>query len=150
MPRIHAFLCGVVAAVAFAATPIAGADEGITSVASRYSVPETVTRMRHALEQAGMNVSTIEDPDGFAKPARSGRDPSALLFVGDSQQRARLTDANPLLTLDLPIKVLVWNDGGEVKASFHDPDLLASRHALAREEAEYFLKVERLIESALD
>lgn len=150
MLRVIAQLCILLGTIAFTAPSIAQADAGIASVASRYSVAETVARMRNALEQAGMHVSTIMDPGGAAKPAGAGRGQSALLFIGDAQARARLTDGNPLLTLDLPIKVLVWSDGGEVKASINDPEFRASRHALDGDEAAYFLKVERLIEGALE
>ena len=39
--------------------------------------------------------------------------------------------AAPLAALDIPIKVLVWEDGdGTVSVSYNSPDFLAGRHHL--------------------
>ena len=42
--------------------------------------------------------------------------------------------ASPLTALDLPLKVLVWDDGGGTKVSYTDPDVLAARHQLTAEQ----------------
>ena len=36
--------------------------------------------------------------------------------------------ASPLAALDLPLKVLVWDDGLGTKVSYYDPGALAVRH----------------------
>jgi uncharacterized protein (DUF302 family) len=41
--------------------------------------------------------------------------------------------ASPLAALDLPLKVLVWDDEGQTKVSYHSPDELAARHHLGPE-----------------
>jgi uncharacterized protein (DUF302 family) len=38
--------------------------------------------------------------------------------------------ASPLAALDLPLKVLVWADGDQVKVSYYAPSALAARHHL--------------------
>ncbi len=38
--------------------------------------------------------------------------------------------ASPLAALDLPLKVLVWDDGGLTRISYTDPAALAARHDL--------------------
>ena len=38
--------------------------------------------------------------------------------------------AAPLAALDLPLKVLVWDDDGQTKVSYYSPDALAARHHL--------------------
>jgi uncharacterized protein (DUF302 family) len=58
--------------------------------------------------------------------------------------------ANPLLALDLPTKILVWEDANEVKASFDDPDFLRMRYSLSTKEMEYFWRIESAIEHALE
>jgi uncharacterized protein (DUF302 family) len=38
--------------------------------------------------------------------------------------------AAPLAALDLPLKVVVWDDDGQTKVSYYSPDALAARHHL--------------------
>jgi uncharacterized protein (DUF302 family) len=38
--------------------------------------------------------------------------------------------AVPLAALDLPLKVLIWDDGGETKVSYYAPAALAERFEL--------------------
>jgi uncharacterized protein (DUF302 family) len=42
-------------------------------------------------------------------------------------------EASPLAALDLPLKVLVWDDGGQTMISYIDPEVLAERHHLNAE-----------------
>ena len=35
--------------------------------------------------------------------------------------------ASPLAALDLPLKVLVWDDNGQTKVSYYSPEALAAR-----------------------
>jgi uncharacterized protein (DUF302 family) len=39
----------------------------------------------------------------------------------------------PLAALDLPLKVLVWDDGGRTMVSYTDPAVLAARYHLSPE-----------------
>lgn len=41
--------------------------------------------------------------------------------------------ASPLVALDLPLKVLVWDDEGQTKVSYLDPAALAARYRLGPE-----------------
>ena len=47
---------------------------------------------------------------------------------GDRLRRAVV--AAPLAALDLPLKVVVWDDDGQTKVSYYSPDALAARHHL--------------------
>jgi uncharacterized protein (DUF302 family) len=132
------------------APAMAQADGGVLSLVSKHSVPETVARLRQALEGAGMRVSAIIDHTTSAEHASEDREPNEILVLGDPKARTRLMSANPLLALDLPMKVLVWDDEGTVKASFNDPDFLKVRHALEQDEMRYFQRVESLIEHAIE
>jgi len=39
-------------------------------------------------------------------------------------------DAVPLVALDLPLKVLVWDDGGQTKLTYTAPAALAARYGI--------------------
>jgi|WetSurMetagenome_2_1015567.scaffolds.fasta_scaffold104571_2 uncharacterized protein (DUF302 family) len=142
--------CALLASLVLVAPILAFADEGVESLSSRYTVLESATRIRDALEIAGMRVSTIVDPTRDPAFGVHDRDPSQLLIVGDPKARVQLMRANPLLALDLPTKILVWKDANEVKASFDDPDFLRMRYSLTNIEMEYFWRIESAIEHALE
>jgi uncharacterized protein (DUF302 family) len=42
-------------------------------------------------------------------------------------------DAAPLAALDLPLKVLIWDDSGETKVSYPSPAALAERYGLSED-----------------
>jgi len=39
--------------------------------------------------------------------------------------------ASPLAALDLPLKVLVWDDAGQTRVTYYAPAALAARHHLS-------------------
>ena len=143
-------ICALLASIVVVAPILAFADEGVESLSSRYTVVESATRIRNALEMAGMRVSTIIDPTRDPALDVHDREPSQLLMVGDPKTRVQLMRANPLLALDLPTKILVWEDANEVKASFDDPDFLRMRYSLSTKEMEYFWRIENAVEHALE
>ena len=60
---------------------------------------------------------------------------TVLVIFGDPLQGTPVMEAEPLAALDLPLKVLVWNDGGQTKVTYLSPDALAARHHLEPEVA---------------
>lgn len=49
--------------------------------------------------------------------------------------------AVPLMALDLPLKVLVWDDGGQTKVSYTAPRALAARYDLSDELAQRLIGI---------
>jgi uncharacterized protein (DUF302 family) len=58
--------------------------------------------------------------------------------------------AAPLLALELPLRVLVWQDGGgQTWVSYHDPQELAARYEVPADLAPVLASVEKLVTEAL-
>src|SRR2546430_17737380 len=57
------------------------------------------------------------------------REPTLVIF-GSPAAGTPVMAAAPLAALDLPLKVLVWDDDGQTKVSYYSPDALAARHHL--------------------
>jgi uncharacterized protein (DUF302 family) len=106
------------------------ATVGIASYRSPHSVEETVSRLREAIRAAGATLFTVIDPSGHARRVgRAPRDTRLLIFGHPATGTAVM--AALLAALDLPPKILVWqDDAGVVWASHLDPDWLAARHQL--------------------
>jgi uncharacterized protein (DUF302 family) len=57
--------------------------------------------------------------------------PTKLLIFGSPQAGTPLMLAVPSIAIDLPLKILVWEDGeGKVWISYNSPDYLRARHGL--------------------
>jgi len=115
------------------AQPAEGPDSGIVTKTAPGSVGETVVKLRALVESKGMTLFTVVDHSGEAE--RHGlelRDTKLVLF-GSPTGGTPVMDAVPLAALDLPLKVLVWDDRGQTRISYTDPGYLAARHHLSGE-----------------
>lgn len=116
-------------------SPLTGSDDGILTKAVAGTVDETVTRLAGLIEAGGMMTFTIIDHSGEAE--RVGlelRDTKVVIF-GSPAGGTPIMQESPLTALDLPLKVLVWDDGGQTRISYTDPGVLAARHRLVAEQA---------------
>jgi uncharacterized protein (DUF302 family) len=108
-------------------------EADVISKASSGSVADSVDRLVELVEARGMKVFVVIDHSGEA--ARNGldlRDTKVVIF-GSPIAGTPAMQAAPLSALDLPLKVLVWDDGGQTTVSYLDPDALARRHHLSAE-----------------
>ncbi|HAE83053.1 MAG TPA: hypothetical protein DCL75_16340 [Ktedonobacter sp.] len=73
-----------------------------------------------------------------------------VLIFGNPQAGTPLMIASPLLALDLPLKVLVWQSGdGRVWVSYTSTAYLATRYSIPQELTGNIAGIDGLIESTL-
>jgi uncharacterized protein (DUF302 family) len=114
-------------------TALRGGVTGTVTKASPGSVEETVARLADLVAARGMQVFAVVDHSGEA--ARVGlelRDTKVILF-GSPAAGTPVMAAVPLSALELPLKVLVWDDDGQTKVSYTAPETLAERFGLPLE-----------------
>ena len=116
-----------------AETPIVDPDTGTITKTAPGAVAETVTKLTDLVEDRGMEVFAIIDHSGEA--TRHGLDlrDTKLVIFGSPTGGTPVMQASPLAALDLPLKVLIWDDDGQTKVSFTSPEVLATRHHLPDE-----------------
>lgn len=124
------------------------ADSEVTTMVSSYTIAQTIERLKASIEANGLDVLAIVKHGGGGGPGRSEAQHHETLFIGLPRVRALLS-TTPLLTLDLPTKVLVWEDGEFVKVSFKEAECLRQRYDLTPESVRYFAQVEESVERAL-
>jgi uncharacterized protein (DUF302 family) len=108
-------------------------DGGVTTKVSSSSVGETVARLSAVVAAKGMKVFAVIDHSGAANDVGLDlRDTKVVLF-GSPQAGTPVMVAQPLVALDLPLKVLIWSDGDQTKVSYTKPAALAARYGLAGE-----------------
>jgi uncharacterized protein (DUF302 family) len=108
-------------------------DANVISKSSSDSVADSVDRLVELVEARGMKVFVVIDHSGEA--ARSGldlRDTKVVIF-GSPIAGTPVMQAAPLSALDLPLKVLIWDDDGQTTVSYLDPDALGRRYHLSIE-----------------
>jgi uncharacterized protein (DUF302 family) len=95
------------------------------------SVDDVVDRLTEVVAARGMKVFAIVDHSGEARRAGLELRDTVVVMFGSPAAGTPVMVAAPLAALDLPLKVLVWDDQGETKISYTDPAVLAARHNLA-------------------
>ncbi|RWK19763.1 MAG: DUF302 domain-containing protein [Mesorhizobium sp.] len=107
------------------------ANNGLVSVASRFSVGETIDRLVETVTQAGLRVFARIDHAAGAHEIGASLRPTELLIFGHPKGGTPLMQDQQLAGIDLPIKALAWQDAqGKVWLSHSDAHWLAERHGL--------------------
>jgi len=102
---------------------------GFISKPSRHSVDETVEKLKAILQSKGVHLFALVDHSGEAAKAGLKMRPTKLLIFGDPKAGTPLMLAAPSAAIDLPLKILVWEDpAGRVWLSFNAPEYLQQRH----------------------
>lgn len=96
------------------------------SVQSRYGFAETVSRLQQAVKAKGMTVFAVIDHQAAARAAGLDMQPATVIVFGTPKAGTPLMVKDPDFALRLPLKVLVTETGGRVRAVFYDTrDLIA-------------------------
>jgi uncharacterized protein (DUF302 family) len=104
---------------------------GIVSIVSRHSVDQTVEKLQSLLQAKGVTLFALVDHSGEAAKAGMQMAPTKLLIFGSPRAGTPLMLASPSIAIDLPLKILVWQDNeGKVWLSWNSPEFLARRHEL--------------------
>jgi uncharacterized protein (DUF302 family) len=77
-----------------------------------------------------MKLFAVIDQSAEARQAGLKLRDTTLVIFGSPAGGTPVMVASPLAALDLPLKVLVWADGGQTKVSYYAPAALAARHHL--------------------
>ncbi len=126
--RLAALALGCGAAPAAADTPV---SDGLHHVKSRHNIADTVERAKRMLEHQGFRVFGVIDHADNASKAGLELPPTQLLVFGNPASGTPLMQANRLIAIDLPLKLLVWEDAdGVVWISYNDAAFLQKRHHL--------------------
>ena len=131
-------------------TPMALAtDKGIIDKPSNLSVDQTVEKLKNILQSKGVTLFALVDHNGQVENVGMKMRPTKLLIFGSPKAGTPLMLAVPNSAIDLPLKILVWEDGqGKVWVSYNSPDYLKERHGLPQELLQNIAVVETLAAKA--
>jgi uncharacterized protein (DUF302 family) len=106
-------------------------EKGLIRVVSRYSVDETVGKLKAAFTEKGMQIFAVIDHSGEAQKIGLKMLPTKVVIFGSPKGGTPLMVAAPSLAIDLPLKALVAEDSaGKVSVSYNSPEYLQARHGV--------------------
>jgi len=96
--------------VVFVAGARAMAADGLTTIASNFDPTQTAKRLEAEIKAKGMTVFARVDHAAGAKEAGLELRPTEVLIFGSAKAGTPLMQADQTIGIDLPLKVLVWQD----------------------------------------
>src|SRR5437016_7625059 len=109
--------------------------EGLTTIPSSLCPKETMDRLVAEIRAKGMNVFARIDHSAGAAEVGLKLAPTELIIFGNARAGTPLMQSVQTVGIDLPLKVLVWEDaGGKTWLSYNEPSWIARRHGVRNAE----------------
>jgi len=123
-----------------------GSDEmSLTTVKSAHSVPATVDRLIAALGTRGITVFVrIDHAAGARKAGLELADEEVVIF-GDPRAGTLLMQADAAVGYELPLRLLIWDAGGQTMIGYRRPTELRDDFAVG-DQIEALRRMENLLE----
>ncbi|MEM6488284.1 MAG: DUF302 domain-containing protein [Pseudomonadota bacterium] len=132
MPRPQfAYLSAAALSVAALAQP-AAADSAFVTKTSPHDVETTLDRIAAAVEANGGKVFVRLDHAAAASDYNKSLRPTQVLIFGNPAAGTGLMDQNPLLAVDLPLKVMAYAEGEGSVVVYRKPETWALDHGLQK------------------
>ncbi|HEX3313923.1 MAG TPA: DUF302 domain-containing protein [Gemmataceae bacterium] len=123
---------------------------GVLTLRSPWPLEATLDRLQTAFAAKGLKVFADIDQQAEARAVGLDQPPMHLLLVGNPRAGAPIMTANPLVGIDLPLKVLAWEaTPGLVEVAVNSADWLADRHELTAEQVQGLHGLEMLVKATL-
>jgi uncharacterized protein (DUF302 family) len=108
-------------------------------------------RLEQGIRDRGLTLFAHIDHKANAETVGLEMQPAHVLIFGNAKAGTPLMAASPLLALDLPLKVLVWQDrDGRVWVSYNSTAYLAERYGIPDALAKNIAGVDALVEGAME
>jgi uncharacterized protein (DUF302 family) len=108
------------------------AAEGLITVGSRFDFHTTIEKLDQSIASNGMTVLARIDHAAGAELAGLALRPTVVMIFGNAKAGTPLMQAGRAIGIDLPLKILVWeDDGGKTQMTTNDVEWLAKRHAVS-------------------
>lgn len=125
-------------------------EPGVVTKLSPRSVNDTVSRLSELIASKGLRLFASIDQRQEAERVGLDLRETTLVLFGSPAAGTPVMDAAPLSALDLPLKVLVWDDGGATKVSYVAPGELAHRHHLTTDLAAKLAGIDALTDALVN
>ncbi len=123
---------------------------GVVTRLSPYGLDATVKRLLSTIEGRGLRVFAVIDHDGAASEVGLHLRPSRLVIFGSPETGTPLMVESPLLALQLPLRILIWEpEGGQVRLSHLTTEALTDPVGVDAARAQPLSGIPGLIDASL-
>jgi uncharacterized protein (DUF302 family) len=124
---------------------------GIIDKPSHQSVDQTVEKLTNILDSKGLTLFALVDHSGEAARVGMEMRPTKLFIFGSPKAGTPLMLAAPSVAIDLPLKILVWEDAqSKVWVSYNSSAYLEERHGIPPDLLQNIAAVEALATAAAE
>ncbi|WP_405405028.1 DUF302 domain-containing protein [Paracoccus sp. Ld10] len=116
-------------ALGLAAATTAHADDWVVK-ASPHDVAATADRLEAIIDESPATLVARVDHQAAAADAGLQMDPATVMIFGNPQIGTPLMQADPRAALDLPLRVLIWQQDGVTNVGYLSVDALTDRYDL--------------------
>ncbi|MGF1512569.1 MAG: DUF302 domain-containing protein [Elainellaceae cyanobacterium] len=106
-------------------------EAGLVYMPSAFSVAETGDRIEALLEERPLSLFSRIDHAENAASVDIELAPTQVLIFGNPNAGTPLMQCSRTVAIDLPQKMLVWEDEGQTWLAYNNPSYLMERHNLA-------------------
>jgi uncharacterized protein (DUF302 family) len=99
---------------------------------SRYDHAETVRRLLTAIERRRLTVFARIDHAAAAREAGLELAPEEVFVFGNPKAGTALMQTDPRIGIELPLRILAWEDQDGALLGYDDPPEFAERYSVAR------------------
>ncbi len=125
-------------------------DGAVVTKLSPWSMADTVVRLSAVVAARGMEVIAIIDHSGKARDVGLDLRDTKLVIFGSPSAATPVIKAAPLAALDLPLRVVVWEDGYQTLVSYPAPAAVARRYGLDGDLADAFASIDAITTAVID
>jgi len=123
--------------------------DGVVTKTPVGSVAEVAAKFRAILDAKGIMVFAVIDQAAAAQTVGLTLRDTVLIVFGNPAAGTPVMAAAPLAGLDLPLKVLIWDDAGITRISYYSPTTIAERHNLEPATAAGLSAIDALTDAVL-
>ena len=95
---------------------------------SPYTFEQTIERLQKVLESKGITIFATIDHQAAAKAVGEELAPATVLIVGNPKVGTALMQENLLLAIELPLKILVYQEGKTVNIRYEKIAAIAEKY----------------------
>ena len=122
-------------------------EAGVVTKLSPLPVAGTVAKLTGILSAKGVKLFAVIDQSAEARQAGLSLRETTLVIFGSPVAGTPVMAASPLAALDLPLKVLVWDDDGQTSVTYYSPAAVAARHHLDADLARNLASIDALTDA---
>jgi uncharacterized protein (DUF302 family) len=107
---------------------------GLRILPTQHAVAEVLNRVQSLARARGLTIFAQIDFSGDAERSGLALRPTGLVILGNPKGGTPLMVATPTVAIDLPLKILAWQDGeGKTWVAYNESEYVQARHGFPPE-----------------